>query len=108
MTPSSTIERDRQRLDALARANAVRQGKAALKRDLKAGRVKLARIVLDPPEYALRATLYELVLAQHKVGRIKAHRIINRIGVSTHKTLAELTERQRVQLVNLLTRGGRR
>jgi hypothetical protein len=87
-----------QRRDALARANEIRSYRAALKADVKAGRkrVTAALLVNDPMLDSMR--VYELLLAQPKVGRVRVNRILNRIGISPSKTVGGLSERQRGEL----------
>ncbi len=46
VTPERSLD---QRMDALSRANEVRVLRAQLKRDLKAGRVSIGALLLDPP-----------------------------------------------------------
>jgi hypothetical protein len=47
-TPERSLD---QRIEALSRANEVRTLRAQLKRDLKAGRVSIGALLLDPPAY---------------------------------------------------------
>ena len=42
-------------MEALKRANNIRSARAQLKRDLKAGKVKIQTLLLDPPEYVQTA-----------------------------------------------------
>src|SRR6516164_306745 len=52
-----------QRMEALARANDIRSRRAQLKRDLKAGRLKIHELLLEPPEYLETAKVFDLLLA---------------------------------------------
>jgi hypothetical protein len=52
-----------QRMDALRRANEVRALRAQLKRDLKAGRVWLGALLLDPPPFLETAKVFDMLLA---------------------------------------------
>src|SRR5450755_890567 len=61
-----------QRIDALSRANEVRTLRAQLKRDLKARRVSIGALLLNPPPYLETAKVFDMVLALPKVGRVKA------------------------------------
>jgi hypothetical protein len=58
-------------MDALSRANEVRTLRAKLKRDLKACRVSIGALLLDPPPYLETAKVFDMVLAIPKVGRVK-------------------------------------
>jgi S13-like protein len=91
-----------QRMEALRRANEIRTRRARLKRDLKAGRVKVHGLLLDPPEYLQTAKVFDLLLAVPKYGRVKANRILNQCRISPSKTIGGLSERQRNELVSYL------
>ena len=93
-----------QRMDALKRANEIRTRRARLKRDLKAGRVQIQALLLDPPEYLLTAKVFDLLLAVPKYGRVKANRILTQCRISPSKTIGGLSERQRNELVSYLRR----
>lgn len=54
VTPERNLD---QRMDALRAANEVRALRAQLKRDLKAGRVSIGSLLLDPPPYPRGAGL---------------------------------------------------
>jgi hypothetical protein len=91
-----------QRMDALAIANEVRTRRAQLKRDLKAGRVDVLDLLLEPPEWIETMKVFDLLLAMPKVGRVKANKVLGRARVSPSKTLGGLTERQRMEVLALL------
>jgi len=91
-------------MDALKRANDIRTQRARLKRDLKAGRVQIQGLLLDPPEYLLTAKVFDLLLAVPKYGRVKTNRILNQCRISPSKTIGGLSERQRAELVAQLRR----
>jgi hypothetical protein len=90
-----------QRMEALQRANDVRVRRAQLKRDLKAGRVHIERILLDPPEFVSTAKVFDMLMAVPKFGRVKAARLLNQCRISQSKTVGGLSERQRTELVEL-------
>jgi hypothetical protein len=85
-------------MDALSRANEVRTLRAKLKRDLKARRVSIGALLLDPPPYLETAKVFDMVLAIPKVGRVKATKILQSCQVSPSKTFGGLSERQRAEL----------
>jgi S13-like H2TH domain len=91
-----------QRINALRRANEVRTLRAQLKRDLKAGRVSIGALLLDPPPYLQTAKVFDMLLALPKVGRVKAAKIMNNCRVSTSKTFGGLSDRQRAELAERL------
>src|ERR671927_65526 len=93
-----------QRMDALQRANEIRTRRAQLKKDLKAGRVSIEGLLLDPPEYVLTAKVFDMLLAVPKYGRVKTNRILNQCRISPSKTIGGLSARQRAELVNQLRR----
>ena len=69
-----------QRMDALQRANEIRTRRAQLKRDLKAGRVSIHTLLLEPPEYVETAKVFDMLLAVPKYGRVKATRSCSSAG----------------------------
>ncbi len=87
-----------QRMDALNQANEVRTRRAALKRDLKAGKTSLGELLLDPPAFLETAKVLDMLQALPKVGRVKATTILNSARVSPSKTFGGLTDRQRADL----------
>jgi hypothetical protein len=93
-----------QRMEALKRANNIRSQRAQLKRDLKAGKVNIQTLLLDPPEYVLTAKVLDMLLAVPKYGRVKTNRILNQCRISPSKTIGGLSERQRAELVAQLRR----
>ena len=68
---------------ALTRANEVRTLRAQLKRDLNAGRVSIAALLLDPPSWLETAKVLDMLLALSKVGRVKATKTLDSCRVST-------------------------
>ena len=101
MTPERSLD---QRMDALSRANEVRALRAQLKRELKAHRVSIGALLLDPPQYLETAKVFDMVLALPKVGRVKATKILQSCRVSPSKTFGGLSERQRAELAGRLHR----
>jgi hypothetical protein len=99
--PERTSE---QRARALRRANEIRSARAQLKRDLKAGKTKIEKLLLDPPEYVMSAKAFDMILAVPKYGRVKANKILSQCRISPSKTIGGLSERQRAELVHMLRR----
>ena len=94
----------KQRMRALETANEIRTRRAKLKKDLKAGKVQIDKLLLDPPEYLSSAKVFDLMLAVPKYGRVKTNRILNQCRISPSKTIGGLSERQRAELVSQLRR----
>jgi hypothetical protein len=95
VTPERSLD---QRMDALSGANEVRALRAQLKRELKARRVSIGALLLDPPPYLQTAKVFDMMLAIPKVGRVKATKILQSSRVSPRKTFGGLSERQRAEL----------
>ena len=93
-----------QRMKALRRANEIRSARAQLKRDLKAGKVRIEQLLADPPEYVLSAKTFDMIVAVPKYGRVKANKILNQCRISPSKTIGGLSERQRGELVAFVRR----
>lgn len=99
VTPDRSVE---QRLEALARANDVRSRRALLKRNLKAGRLWVVPLLLDPPEFIGTMKVFDLLLATPKYGRVKVNKILSTVRVSPSKSVGGLSERQRGELADEL------
>ena len=93
-----------QRMDALRRANDIRTRRAQLKRDLKAGRANIHKLLIDPPTYVETAKVFDMLLAVPKYGRVKVNKVLNQCRISPSKTIGGLSERQRTELVAMLRR----
>jgi hypothetical protein len=93
-----------QRMEALRRANEIRVERARLKKDLKVGEVAITGVLEDPPDFVLTAKVFDMLLAVPKFGRVKATRYLNQCRVSQSKTVGGLSERQRAELIALLSR----
>jgi len=91
-----------QRMEALQSANKIRSKRAKLKMDLKAGRVSLIDILIEPPEWLHSARVFDLLLAVPKYGRVKTNKVLQLCRISPSKTIAGLTPRQRTELASTL------
>jgi hypothetical protein len=91
-----------QRMEALHRANVIREWRAERKRDLKAGRARVTDMLLDVDPRMETMKVYALLLAVPKVGRVKADRVLRRNAISPSKTVGGLSDRQRTELVAAL------
>jgi hypothetical protein len=89
-------------MQALARANEVRLARAALKREIRAGRRDVIEIVLDCPWQAESMSLLELLGSQRRWGRARSRKLLSSVGLTEMKRLGSLTQRQRGILVRAL------
>jgi hypothetical protein len=96
---ASSVGQSRQ---ALTRANEVRTARTQLKKNLKSGHASIESVLLDPPEYLMTARVFDLLLAVPKLGRVKTNGILNQCRISPSKTVGGLSERQRLELVEVL------
>lgn len=94
--------RDLQRNAALARANAIRIARAALKREIAAGHRSLTDVIAECPVEAHSMPLAELIGAQHRWGEARTLRLLRRAELSETKPLGHLTPRQRRALIACL------
>jgi len=92
-----------QRLRALAKANEVRLARARLKRQLSAGSLELAQLLSGPPPCAETAKLRDLLLAVPRMGPAKVRRTLTHCRIAESKTVAGLSDRQRAELIELLS-----
>jgi hypothetical protein len=104
LTDSSFERSYEQRIEALNKANWIRTRRAELKRDLKAGRRQLVSVLLSPPEWIDTMKLADLMLATPKLGRVKVNKLLSRCKVSPSKTVGGASDRQRRELVGLVSR----
>jgi hypothetical protein len=88
-------------MDALRRANDVRVKRAQLKKDLKDGRVRVESILRNPPEFVETAKVIDILMAVPKFGRVKAARFLTTCRISQSKTVGGLSDRQRMELIEL-------
>jgi hypothetical protein len=69
---------------------------------LCAGRID--EVLVEVPELARGAKVYELLLAVPKLGRVRVSRLLRQYRISEAKTLGGLSERQRAELIACLRR----
>ena len=84
-----------QHMQALARANRVRLARAALKREIAAGRRSATQVVRECPWEAESMTIAELLASQRRWGKARSRKLIVSTGLTETKRLGTLTERQR-------------
>jgi hypothetical protein len=83
-----------QHMQALERANRIRLGRSALKRDVAAGRVAVVDVIADCPECARSMTVFDLLAAQRRWGDVKARTTLKVLGVSEAYQVGSLSPRQ--------------
>lgn len=93
-----------QRREALAKGNEIRTYRAKLKRDLKAGRVSIHGLLLEPPEKLGTMKVFDLLMATPKRGRVKVNKLLVQCRISPSKTIEGMSARQRTELVSMLRR----
>jgi hypothetical protein len=91
-------------MEALKRANDIRVRRAQLKKDLKTGAANIDDVLQNPPDYVSTAKVFDILMAVPKFGRVKAARFLNQCRISQSKTVGELSERQRAELIGLFNR----
>ena len=77
----------------------MRTTRAALKADLKRGRVCIAALTSDPPPYLASAKLANMLRALLGYGPAKVTHLLGRCQVSPRKSFGGLSERQREALI---------
>ena len=89
-------------MQALARANQVRLARAALKRDISAGRRTVTQVILESPWEADSMSLGELLCSQRRWGRARSRKLLASSALGEGKKVGTLTERQRRILVGAI------
>jgi hypothetical protein len=90
-------------MQALARANRVREARAELKRLVSSGEIEAAEVILECPWEAESMTLAELLTSQRRWGRTRARKFVAGLALAENKRLGTLTARQRQLLAAALT-----
>lgn len=103
-TAHMTEEQLVQAKQALQGANVIRTYRATLKRNLKAERIKIHDLLLEPPEQIHTMKVFDLMLACPKYGRVKVNKVLQLCRVSPSKTIGGLSPRQRTEIVSMLRR----
>jgi len=102
---SGTIEAQRdQRMDALARANRVRQARATLKQRIADGDLSAAEVILFHQWEADGMPVGDVLTSQRHWGELRCRRFLTPMRVQETKTIGSMTERQRVALAARLNR----
>ena len=106
MGNTATVGAGQQHLRALEHANRVRLARASMKRQVAAGEVAAAEVILTCPWQAHSMDISDLLMSQKRWGRARCRRLLLSIGVPENKQIGTLTERQRLALAAVLTAKG--
>ena len=98
-TPELTKE---ERAAALAKAAKARTERAALKDDIKAGKVSVAEVLDMEGDVARRMKVKDLICSVPGYGEAKAAKIMDRIGIAESRRVQGLGIRQREALLAAL------
>lgn len=93
-----------QRREALRKADAIRIPRSRFKKDLKAGRMDVHNLLMNPPELIETMTLFDFVRATPKHATKKANKVIRKSGISASRPMGTLTEGERERLSMLILR----
>lgn len=92
-----------QHLVALERANAIRLERAAIKREIKAGGVRVSDLLRDGPPACLDSLFVEgLLRTIRRTGRVTAQQMMLTVPIGLTVTVGKLTVRQRRALGDAL------
>lgn len=92
-----------QYMRALQRANEVRLARANLKRQVAAGQLHVAKVILECPWEAQSMAVADLLTSQRRWGQTRCRKFLSQIHISEKKTLGSMTERQRLALAAMLS-----
>jgi len=96
-----------QHLQALEHANRVRLARAEMKRQIAAGDLPAAEVILSCPWEAESMSISDVLMSQKRWGRARCRRLLTALGVPENKRVGTLTERQRAILASMLEGNGR-
>lgn len=103
----NTAEAVSQRESALAKANYVRTRRAALRREVRAGRQDLRELVREPPDVMSGASVYDVLQWLPRVGPMRAKRALFGVcgATVTLEVLGPHTRRRVVECIDDLDSG---
>jgi hypothetical protein len=91
-----------QHLVALADANRIRLARAALKRAIKKGEVRVSEVLLSEiPDWLETMPVEALCLASPRVGKYRVYPVLHQVPTHPHSHVGFLTIRQRWVLAEL-------
>ena len=87
---------------ALQHANRIRLARAQMKRNIAAGSIQVADVILEPPEEVEGMDIAELLTSQKRWGTTRCSRFMDSIGLPETRTVRSLTKRQRAAVATVL------
>jgi len=102
MSSTAVAEVAPQHLQALEAANRVRLARASLKRRVASQELSAAEVIAEFSSDVGGMAVGDLLLSQRRWGRARCQRVLLALGLSEHKEIGRLTERQRRALLALL------
>ena len=94
-----------QRRRALERANLVRHTRAQLKRQVAAGELTAAEVILSPGREIEGMSIAVLLASQRQWGQSRCRGLLAHLDMSEVKTIGSMTERQRIATASVLMLG---
>lgn len=91
-----------QRMMALARANEVKDFRAAVRRQLKARELHIADVVEDPPAECRKVPALDLLGWAPRVGSYRAQIILKDLVFGVHTPIGQIDQRRRHELARRL------
>lgn len=102
MDSGTIYVQNRQRVEALGRANRVRQARAELKRRIADGHVSAAEVILVHRWEVGSMPVADVLMSQRHWGDMRCRRLLASVGLQGRKPIGSMTERQRVALATRL------
>jgi hypothetical protein len=96
MLPSLTADEKRK---ALEKAQAMRKARAVLREQLKKGEVKLEEVLNRDDPVVARMKVSYLLSSLPRVGKVKAERIMQEVGINESRRVQGLGSRQKQALL---------
>jgi hypothetical protein len=94
---------DQQRADALAKAAAIRRGRAEIREDLRTGRTTVSNVLARSDEEVIGGMKVKAMLtAVPGLGKVKSFRLMERLGIAENRRIRGLGDRQRRALLDEL------
>jgi hypothetical protein len=94
--PGTIDIQPRQRLQALARANRIRQVRADLKRRIADGHMSAAEVIMRHQWEVESMPLAQVLTSQRHWGTARCRKFLTPMRLSESKTIGSMTERQRL------------
>jgi hypothetical protein len=91
-----------QRLRALERGHRVRSARARLKREIAAGELTAAEVILSPGREIEGMPIAGVLVSQRRWGEDRCRGFLAGLGMSEAKTIGSMTERQRIATAAVL------